>query len=60
MDYLQHRFGKVSFSKLAFAKKLTVKKISQTDVYDVLNKVIYLLTDLSYISVTVTKFMNIF
>lgn len=60
MDYLQHRFGKVSFSKLAFGKKLAVKKTSQTDVYDVLNKVIYLLTDLSDISVTVTKFMDIF
>lgn len=53
----------MEYSLLELSEKsqmLVSKFLTLTDVYDVLNKVIYLLTDLSDISLTVSKFMDIF
>lgn len=53
----------MAYSLLELSEKSQMfvsKFLTLTDVYDILNKVIYLLTDLSDISVTVTKFMDLF
>ncbi len=51
----------MDYSLLELSEKsqmLVSKFLTLTDVYDVLNKVIYLLTDLSDISLNVNKFLR--
>lgn len=51
----------MDYSLLELSEKSDARKfLTLTDVYDVFNRVIYLLTDLSDISLTVNKFMDIF